>query len=110
MSQLDMEVKSDWMLICLTFVTKSPRKRLIVIEKLGKARNKNGEENNPLNKVHELIVRICVNYIIIYRQIECIDKDQIELCSTYVREYDFDVIFGQFVPWRKLRWMSQACK
>ena len=110
MSQLDMEVKSDWMLICLTFVTKSPRKRLIVIEKLGKARNKNGEENNPLNKLHELIVRTCVNYIIIYRQIECIDKYQIELCSTYVREYDFDVIFGQFEPWRKLRLMSQACK
>ena len=36
MSQLDMEVKSDWMLICLTFITKSPRKGLIVTEKLGK--------------------------------------------------------------------------
>ena len=56
-----MEVKPDWMLICLTFVTKSPRKGLIVTEKVGKARNKNGEENHPVNKVHELIVRICVN-------------------------------------------------
>ena len=43
-SQLDIEVKSDWMFICFTFITKSPRKGLIVIEKLGKARNKNGEE------------------------------------------------------------------
>ena len=63
-SQLDMEVKSDWMFICFTFFTKSPRKGLIVIEKLGKARNKNGEENNPLNKLHQLIVRICVNYTV----------------------------------------------
>ena len=61
MSQLDTEVKSDWMLICFTFVTKSPRKGLIVIEKLGKARNKNGEENYPVNKLHELIVKICFN-------------------------------------------------
>ena len=61
MSQLDMEVKSDWMLICFTFVTKSPRKVLIVMGKLGKARNKKGEENHPANKLHELIVRICVN-------------------------------------------------
>ena len=53
MSQLDMTVKSDWMLIRFTFVTKSPPKGLIVIEKLGKARNKNGEENH---KLHELIV------------------------------------------------------
>ena len=53
MSQLDMKVKSDWMLICFTFVTKSPGKGLIVIEKLEKARNKNGEENHPVNKLHE---------------------------------------------------------
>ena len=56
-----MEVKSDWMFICFTLITKSPQKGLIVIEKLGKARNKNGEENHPVNKLHELIVRICVN-------------------------------------------------
>ena len=58
MNKLDMTVKSDWMLIRFTFVTKSPQKGLIVIEKLGKARNKNGEENH---KLHELIVRICIN-------------------------------------------------
>ena len=86
-----------------------------MIEKLGKARNENGEENRPVNKLHELIVRICINYIIIiiiitYRQSECIDKYQIELCSKYDREYDFDVILRQVVNWRKLRWMSQACK
>ena len=49
---------------------------LIVIDKLGKARNENGEETHPVNKLHELKVRICINYIIIitYRQSECIDK------------------------------------
>ena len=95
---------------------KSPGKGEIVIEKLEKARNKNGEENHPVNKLHELIVRICINYIIIiiiiiiYHQSECIDKYQIELFSKYDREYDFDVILRQVIPWRKLRWMSQACK
>ena len=53
MSQLDMTVKSDWMLIRFTFVTKSPQKGLIVIEKLGKARNKNGEENHKLYELRE---------------------------------------------------------
>ena len=53
MSQLDMTVKSDWMLIRFTFVTKSPQKGLIVIEKLGKARNKNGEENHKLHELRE---------------------------------------------------------
>ena len=80
-----------------------------MIEKLGKARNENGEENHHVNKLHELIVRICINYIIIivitYRHSECIDKYQIELCSKYDREYDFDVLLRQVVPWCKLRWM-----
>ena len=31
-----------------------------MIDKLGKARNENGEENHPVNKLHELIVRICI--------------------------------------------------
>ena len=44
------------------FVWKSPGKGVIMIEKLGKARNENGEENRPVNKLHELIVRICINY------------------------------------------------
>ena len=98
--------------MCFTFVMKSPGKGVIVIEKLGKARNENEEENHHVNKLHELIVRICINYIIIiiYRQSECIDKYQIELCSKCDREYDFDVILRQVIPWRKLRWMSQACK
>ena len=100
------------------FVWKSPGKRVIVIDKLGKARNENGEENHPANKLHELIVRICINYImiiiiiiiiIIYRQSECIDKYQIKLCSKYNREYDFDVILRQVIPWCKLRWMPQTC-
>ena len=92
---------------------KSPGKGVIVIEKLGKARNENEEENHPVSKLHELIVRISDSYmiiIIIYRQSECIDKYQIELCSKYDREYDFDVILRQVVPWHILRWMSQACK
>ena len=86
-------------MICFAFVMKSPEKGVIVTEKLGKARNENGEENHPVNKLHELIVRISINYIIImiiiiiiYHQSECIDKYQIELCSKYDREYDFDVI------------------
>ena len=82
-----------------------------MIDKLGKARNENGEENHSANKLHEFIVRICINYIIIiiiiiikiYRQSECIDKYQIELCSKYDREYRFDVILRQVVPYRKLR-------
>ena len=91
---------------------KSPGKGVILIEKLGKARNENEEENHPVSKLHELIVRISDSYmiIIIYRQSECIDNYQIELCSKYDREYDFDVILRQVVPWHKLRWMSQACK
>ena len=95
---------------------KSPGKGVIVTEKLGKARNENGEENHPVNKLHELIGRTCINFliiiiiIIIYRQSECIDKYQIELCSKYDREYDFDVILRQVITWRKLRWMSEAWK
>ena len=79
---------------------KSLGKGVIVIEKLGEARNENEEENHPVSKLHELIVRISDSYmiIIIYRQSECIDKYQIELCSKYDREYDFDVILRQVVP------------
>ena len=91
---------------------KSPGKGVIVIEKLGKARNENEEENHYVNKLDELIVRIYINYIIIikYCQSECIDKYQIELCSKYDREYDFDILLRQVIPWCKLRWMLQACK
>ena len=58
-----------------------------MIEKLGKARNENGEENHHVDKLHELIVRISDSYIIIiiYCKSECIDKYQIELCSKYDR-------------------------
>ena len=47
---------------------------------------------------------ICVYYVFydiynfpneIYLQQECIEKHQVELCSRYDREHDFDVIFKQ---------------
>ena len=43
-----------------------------------------------------------------YPQSECFEKYQLELCSEYEREYDFDVILGQVVLCRRLRWI--CCK
>ena len=33
--------------------------------------------------------------IVIYLQSECIEKCQVEVCSKYDREYDFEVILGK---------------
>ena len=36
-------------------------------------------------------------------QSEGVEKYRLQLCSEYDREHDFDVIFRQVVPCRKLR-------
>ena len=39
--------------------------------------------------------------------LECIEKNQFELCLKYDREHDFDVILGEVVLCCKLRWICR---
>ena len=45
--------------------------------------------------------------IITYLKSEYIEKYQLELCSKYDREHDFDVLLVQVEHCRKLRWMCR---
>ena len=47
------------------------------------------------------------NCIITYLQSDFIEKYQLELCSKYDRENDFDVILGKIIPCRKLKWICR---
>ena len=58
-----------------------------------------GMSINRFEKFH-FVMETYFLCIIAHFQSECIEKYQVELCSKYDREDDFDVILGYVVPCR----------